>query len=486
MSIKHAIPRRSHTGPCPLSFAQERLWFLKQLEPDSPAYNQPRAIHLLGALNVSALKQSLDAIIARHEALRTTIVSLDGYPVQIIGPARSIELPLIDLSPTTDEDRQAKINRAILDITNRPFNLSQDLMLRAALFYLSKNDHLLLLVTYHIAADAWSMEVLYRELSVLYRIFLNGESSPLPELSIQYADYAVWQREWLQGEELDRQLSYWKKQLAGIPGVLNLPTDRPRSMMDSHRGGRQYFMLSKELSEQLKALSRKEGVTLFMTLLAGFKALLYQYTGQTDLVIGSPIAGRTRAETEGLIGFFVNTLVLRTDLSGNPSFRELLRRVREVCLGAYAHQELPYQKLVEALQPKRGTSRGSLARVFFAFQNVPRQPLTIPGLTVTPVRTDFGVAKAPLTLFMWEAEKCLAGSFNYAADLFNAATISRMMEYFQMLLNAVVADPERRLVDLPVLLEQSRSELLEAVHWATEQSWHFETDTAAGREQGEI
>ena len=223
-----------------------------------------------------------------------------------------------------------------------------------------------------------------------------------------------------------------------------------------------------------------------MTLLAAFKALLYQYTGQTDLVIGSPIAGRNRPEIEGLIGFFVNTLVLRSDLSGNPSFRELLKRVREVCLGAYAHQELPFQKLVEALHPKRNSSRGSLARVFFAFQNVPRQPLKIPGLTVTPVRTDVRRPTAALTLFMWEAEECLAGSLNYAADLFNAATIRRMMEHFQTLLNAVVADPERRLLDLPPFLEQSRSELFEAIHWSTEQSWHFETDATAEREQGEL
>jgi non-ribosomal peptide synthetase component F len=339
---------------------------------------------------------------------------------------------------------------------------------------------------HHIVSDGWSMGVLYRELSVLYDAFCEGKPSPLSGLSVQYADFAVWQREWLQGEVLDRQLSYWKKQLEGIPAVINLPTDRPRSVVASHRGARQSFVLSKDVTEQLKALSRKEGVTLYMTLLAAFKALLYQYTGQTDLVMGSPIAGRNRPELEGLIGFFVNTLVLRTDLSGNPSFRELLKRVREVCLGAYAHQELPYQKLVESLQPKRGTNRGSLAQVFFAFQNVPRQPLTIPGLTVTPVRTNLVDAKGALTLFMWEAEECLAGSLNYAADLFNAATISRMVEYFQTLLNAVVADPERRLFDLPVFLEQSRSELLEAVHWAAEQSWHFETDATAGHEQGEL
>jgi non-ribosomal peptide synthetase component F len=256
--------------------------------------------------------------------------------------------------------------------------------------------------------------------------------------------------------------------------------------VQSHQGARQSFVLSKDLTEQLKALSRKEGVTLFMTLLAGFKVLLFRYTGQDDLVIGSPIAGRNRPEIEGLIGFFVNTLVLRSDLSGNPSFRELLKRVREVCLGAYAHQELPYQKLVEALHPKRDTSRGSLAQVFFAFQNVRRAPLTIPGLTINPVRTDLENAKGALTLFMWDAEECLAGSFNYAADLFNAATISLMMEYFQMLLNSVVADPEQRLLDLLPLLEQSHSELLEAIHWATEQPWHFEADETAGHEQGEI
>jgi non-ribosomal peptide synthetase component F len=329
------------------------------------------------------------------------------------------------------------------------------------------------------------MGVLYRELWVLYEAFSRSQPSPLPELAIQYADYALWQREWLQGEVLDRQLSYWTKQLEGIPTVLNLPMDRPRSVVASHHAGWQSFVVSKDLTEQLKAISRKEGVTLFMMLLAAFKALLYQYTGQGDLVIGTPIAGRNRPEIDGLIGFFVNTLVLRSNLSGNPSFRELLRRVREVCLGAYAHQELPYQKLVESLHPKRGRSRGSLAQVFFAFQNVPRQPLTIPGLTVTPVRTDLGSANAALTLFMWQAEGCLAGSLNYAADLFNAATISRMVERFQTLLTAVVADPERRLLDLPLFLEESRSELLEAIHWAAEQSWHFETATV-GHEQGEI
>jgi hypothetical protein len=339
---------------------------------------------------------------------------------------------------------------------------------------------------HHIVSDGWSMGVLYRELSILYRAFLNGQPSPLAALPIQYADFAVWQRECLEAEVLDKQLSYWKKQLEGIPAVLNLPADRPRPLVQSYRGARQSFLLSKDLTEKLKALSRKERVTLYMTLLAALKALLYQYTGQTDLVIGSPIAGRNRPEIEGLVGFFVNTLVLRSDLSGNPSFRELLKRVREVCLGAYAHQELPFQKLVQALHPKRDTSHRSLVQVAFALQNVPRQPLELSGLVVTPVRTDLGSAQADLTLFVWEDEGCLAGSFNYAADLFNASTVSRMIEHFQTLLNAVVADPEQRLLHLPPFLAQSRSELLEAIHLATEQSWHFRSDATAGRERGEV
>jgi Condensation domain len=483
---KRSIPQRSSPGPWPVSFGQERLWFLRQLEPENSAYNQPKTIRLKGFLQIEALKAALNAIVDRHEVLRTTFLAVDGQPLQMVGNGSSVELPMIDLIGMSAGSREDALKDVILDITQRPFNLCQDLMLRTALVRLSSDEHVLILVMHHIASDGWSTGVLFREIATLYEAFSANRTSPLPDLPIQYADFAIWQREWLQGEVLDRLLSYWKKQLDGIPRVLNLPTDRPKSVLASHREARQSFVLSKDLTEQLRALSRKESVTLYMTLLAALKALLYKYTGQDDLVIGSPIAGRNRPEVEGLIGFFVNTLVLRSNLSGNPSFRELLSRVREVCLGAYAHQELPYQKLVEALQPKRGGSRGSLAQVFFAFQNVPRQPPKLPGLTVTPVSTSPGSAKVDLTLFMWEAEECLAGSLNYAADLFNAATISRMSEYFQTLLSAVVADPERPLVDMPPFIERSRSELIEAIHWATEQSWHFETDTAAGREQGEI
>jgi amino acid adenylation domain-containing protein len=485
LSTQLIVPVSRDKDP-PLSFSQQRLWFLDQYEPNSSLYNIPSALRLRGSLNVEALEQSLNEIIRRHEGLRTTFSMVDGEAVQVIAPLVGLSLGVVDLRDRPEGEREEEARRLVNEEAGRPFDLAHGPLFQIKLLRLGEDDHVLLLTMHHIVSDGWSMGVLHRELSMLYQAFVNGQPSPLADLPIQYADFAVWQRELLQGEVLDRQLSYWKKQLKGIPAVLNLPTDHPRPAVQSHRGARQSFVLSKDLTEQLKALSRKEGVTPYMTLLAAFNAMLYQYTGQTDLVVGSPIAGRNRPEIEGLIGFFVNTLVLRGDLSGNPSFRELLKRVREVCLGAYAHQELPFQKVVEALQPKRERSRGSLAQVFFAFQNVPRQQLTIPGLTVIPVRTDLGNAKGALTLFMWQAEECLAGSLNYAADLFNEATISRMMEHFQTLLNTVVADSERRLLDLPQLLEHSRSELLEAIHWATEQSWHFEADATAGHDQGEI
>ena len=470
----------------PLSFAQERLWFLDQYEPNSSVYNLPSALRLKGSLNVEALEQSLNEIVRRHEGLRTTFRAADGEPVQVIAPSLAVPLSVVDLRETAESEREEESRRFVGEQARRPFDLARGPLFRASLIRLGQDDQILVLTMHHIVSDGWSMGVLYRELSVLYAAFSRGKPSPLPELPIQYADFTAWQRDWLQGEVLERQISYWKKQLEGIPALLNLPTDHPRPAVQSHRGGRQSFVLSRELSRQLKDLSRKEGVTLFMTLLAAFQTLLHRYSGQEDVMVGSPIANRDREEIERLIGFFVNTLVLRTDLSNNPSFREVLKRVREVCLEAYAHQEVPFQKVVESLHPKRDSIRRSLGQVAFAFQNVPRQPLKLPGLTVTPVRTDLESAKIDLTLFMWETEEGLAGSLNYAADLFDAVTISRMMEHFQTLLSAVVGDPERRLLDLPRFLERSRSELLEAIHRATEQSWHFETDATAGREQGEL
>ena len=392
---------------------------------------------------------------------------------------------MIDLSDRASSgDEEAR--RYAAELARRPFDLSKGPLIRAALLRLGEEEHHFLLSMHHIVSDGWSMAIFFRELSVLYEAYSNQLKSPLPELPIQYADYAVWQRNWLKGEMLEAHRSYWKRQLQGLYATTSFPTDGPEPAVRRHRGKRAAFELSTVVTDGLKALSRRENTTLFITLLAAFQTLLYRYTGQKDIVVGSPIANRNRPEIEGLIGFFVNTLMFRSDLSGNPTFRELLKRVREVCLGAYAHQDLPYQKLVAIIHPQRDPNRGSLAQVVFAFQNVPRSQLRIPGLTITPIRTDLDIAKAPLTLFMWEANNCVAGSFNYDADLFNASSIGQLSEHFQALLTAVIADPEQRLVDLVPILEQSRFELLEAMHWAIEHSSHFESGATAEREQGEL
>jgi Condensation domain len=315
------------------------------------------------------------------------------------------------------------------------------------------------LVTHHIASDGWSSGILWQELATLYAAFSRGEPDPLPELPIQYADYAVWQRQWLQGKVLETQLSYWTKQLSDA-SVLELPTDRPRPAFQSYRGSRESSVFTMALTDQLQALSRKEGVTLFMTLLAAFQTLLHRYSRQEDIVVGSPIAGRTRSEVEGLIGFFVNMLVLRTTLSGNPSFRELMARVREVALGAYDHQDLPFETLVEKLNPNRDLSHSPLFQVMFAHQNVPMEPFELPGLTVSPVETNNDTAKFDLSLYTRDETHRLKASLEYNTDLFDAATIKRMMGHFEVLLEGIVTNPEQRLSELPLLTEAE-------IRWAT-------------------
>ena len=379
---------REEEEPYPLSFAQQRLWFLDQMEPDSPTYNVPTAMRINGSINVEALRKTLDALVVRHEVLRTTFASVDGSPVQVITESRSVELPVIDLREWPPAEREVEAQRLIVEHTRLPYNLSQDLMLRALLLRLDEQEHHLLLTMHHIASDGWSTGILYRELATLYEAFSTGKPSPLPELPIQYAAFAQWQREWLQGEVLESQLSYWKQQLGDNLPVLGLPTDRPRPAVQTYRGARQSLALPKTLSDSLQALSRQERSTMFMPLLAAFQALLHRYTGQEDIVVGSPVAGRSRVETEGLIGFFVNTLVLRTDLSGEPTFRDLLGRVREVALAAYDHWDLPFEKLVEELNPDRNLSYTPLFQVVFAFQNAPRSLARKPlaGFRATPSR----------------------------------------------------------------------------------------------------
>jgi non-ribosomal peptide synthetase component F len=430
----------SRDGALPLSFAQQQLWFLDQLEPHNSAYNIREAFRLTGPLNVPALEQSFNEIVRRHESLRTSFAAEGG-------------LDVVDLQEVPKAEREKESLRLATEQARRPFDLSQAPLLRSTLLRLNKEEHMLLLTLHHIVSDGWSTGVLFREL----------KPSPLPELPLQYADFALWQREWLQGEVLQSQLSYWKGQLEGIPPVLEMPTDRPRPAVQTFRGAKQSVELGKALTEALGELSRREGVTLFMTLLAAFQVLLCRYTGQEQIVVGSPIANRNRAEIEGLIGFFVNTLALRTDLSGEPSFRELLARVREVALGAYAHQDLPFERLVEELQVGRDLSRNPLFQVMFVLQNGPGEGLKLPELSLTPVELSGGTAKFDLTLSLTETERGLRGSLEYDTELFDSATIRRMLGHYQRLLEGMVVDADRSISALELLTEAEREQLL--VEW---------------------
>ena len=465
-------------GNLPLSFAQQRLWFLDQLVPNNPFYNVPAALRLTGSLNFSALQQTFNEIVRRHEALRTTLAVVSGQPVQRIAATFHLQINVVDLRNLPKESRQTEANRLTAEEAQRSFNLSKDLLLRVTLLQLDDAEYLLMLNMHHIVSDGWSIGVLIQELGALYTAFASEKPSPLPDLSIQYADFAKWQREWLQGEVLETQLGYWRQQLNGI-SMLNLPADRPRPAIQSYRGKRQFLQLPKQLSEALETLSQREGVTLFMTMLAAFKTLLYHYAQQEDIVVGSPIANRNRSEIEALIGFFVNSLVLRTDLSGNPTFRELLNRVKEVALGAYAHQDLPFEKLVEELHPDHALNQNPLFQVAFALQNAPGNQLELPELTLSPQQLDVGTARFDLEFHLWERSPNSSGSNQspsnklwvdsslgisgmviYSADLFDEPTITRMIGHFQTLLESIVTNPEERIANLQYLSAQERDHLL--------------------------
>jgi aspartate racemase len=458
----YPIQSVSRTKDFPLSFSQQRLWFLDQYEPGSSVYNIPSAVRLTGALDVSALEQSFQEIVNRHEALRTTFSMVEGEAVQVIAPSLKLALPVVDLGETPEAEREEEAQRLAKEEARRPFDLAQGPLVRATLISLAQEDHVLLLSLHHIVSDGWSMGVLYRELSVLYEAFSNGQPSPFADLPIQYADFGVWQRRWLQGEVLEGQLSYWREQLGDV-APLQLPSDRPRPALQSYRGARKTIELSKELTQGLKALSRSHDVTLYMTLLAAFQTLLYRYTGQEDIAVGSPIANRNRREIEELIGFFVNTLVLRSNLSGDPSFRELLGRVREVALGAYAHQDIPFEKLVEELHPERNLSYSPQFQVMFVLQNAPSTAWEFEGLTVRSFAVDSETAKFDLTLSLSERAEGLRGSVEYRTALFDDETISRMLGHLQVLLEGIVADPDRSISALPILTEPERHQLL--VEW---------------------
>ena len=411
------IPRRAQRGLAPLSFAQQRLWVLDQLEPESFAYNERSAVRLDGPLDIGALRSALSAIVERHEVLRTTYGLTDGgEPVQQIGAAVDIDLPVIDISEIAESQRDDAVQRIAAELRERSFDLRNDMPLRLALVKLGANSHVLVEVKHHIASDGWSSGIFSRELAAIYSALSQGRPNPLGELPVQYADYSLWQREWLQGEVLDKQLAYWKEQLKDIP-VLELPMDGRRDGSLNRAGAKQSVTLSKSLADRLKALSRQEGATLFMTLLTAFHVLLHRYTGQDDIAVGSPIAGRTRSETEGLIGFFVNTLVLRSKLSGNPTFKELLAQVRETALQAYEHQDVPFEKLVEELKPERDQNHTPFFQVMFALQNVPRGNLEMAGLQATPVEVASSGAKFDIFAAFIEREGEMMLRVEYSTEL---------------------------------------------------------------------
>jgi amino acid adenylation domain-containing protein len=499
-SIQRAIPEQINPQNIfPLSFAQQRLWFLYQLAPNNPFYNVPAAIRLTGKLNQSALERSFQEIVRRHAALRTRFTTVEGQPVQIVEPIVNVGANLANSSGFMAEEATSKPARTELSVVNlqtvavnerervtqqlataeaqRPFNLTTDSLLRVTLLQFSPTESVLLLTMHHIVADGWSLGVLIRELANCYTAFIEGRSPSLPPLPIQYTDFACWQRNWLQGEVLEKQLAYWRTQLQDLP-VLELPKDgfasrsglRSRPAVQTYRGATYPLQISPTLTQSLEVLSQESGVSLFMTLLAAFQTLLYRYTGQEDIAIGSPIANRHRSELEGLIGFFVNSLVMRSDLSGEPTFRELLKRVRNVTLEAYEHQDVPFEKLVEELDPDRDLSRNPLFQIAFALQNAPMQPLELPELRLEPAPLESGTTRFDLEVHLWEpahglrslwqSQEGLSGFISYSTDLFDRDRIGRFIGHFQTLLEGIVANPDDRLSNLPLLTPAERQQIL--------------------------
>ena len=450
----------SRSGTIPLSLNQQRLWFIHQIAGESTTYNEFFAVSIKGLLQISHLEQSLQKIIQRHEVLRTTFPVRDGYPIQAIAPTLTISLPVVNLQASPKVEQSALIQQLSEEV-QRPFDLVNGPLLRVALAQLEKESYVLLLCMHHIVYDGWSMGVFIQELSSLYKAICAGEPSSLPELPIQYADFAVWQRQWLSGEVLKTQLNYWQQQLHGAPSLLQLPTDRPRPSVQTYQGRTEIFALNRDLTQKLQTLSRKSGTTLFMTLLATFATLLYRYTGQSDILIGSPIANRNRSEIESLIGFFVNTLVLRTRFEDNPSFEKLLAQVRANTLKAYEHQDVRFEQVVEALQPPRSLAYSPLFQVMFVLQNTPMsEEFELPGVTLTQLDAKSTTAKFDLTLLITETDQGLVGSWEYNTDLFDGSTIKRMAAHFQNLLSAIVVNPVAAVGELPLLSAAERNQLL--------------------------
>lgn len=449
------------TNIAPLSFAQQRLWIIDQLEPGNPAYNISQAMHLTGTINIISLQQSLYEIVRRHEVLRSAFIIMDKEPVQIITSPKHLPLPVIDISPLSQVDQEREGRRLVDEQIQQPFDLTQPTLFRSILLRLNDKEHILVVVVHHIVADGLSIKILFQELLTLYNAFSLGQPSPLPDLPIQYKDFARWQRQWLQGEILERQLSYWRYKLGDNLPILDLPTDYLRPPTQTFRGASQILLLSGVLVEQLKSLSQQEHATLFMTIVAAFKVLLHRYTHQDDIVVGTPIAGRNRYEVSSLIGLFVNTLVLRTKMHGNPSFRELLKQVRQVCLEAYDHQDLPFEKLVKELQPERNLSHQPLFQVEISKQeSIADEALSFQQVTWKPLEVGRKDAKFDLLLHIQEQGQELRIELNYNTDLFEETTITRMQGHFQILLQAIASEPDQQIDDLPLLTNAERDHQL--------------------------
>ena len=442
-----AIPRRRERGPAPLSHSQQRMWFLQQWEPDSPTFNGVRAIRLLGRLDIEALVAGLRTVTARHESLRT-VVAGESDPRQVVLEEWSLEVPVLALDDSAPREREGKLQTLLRDLARQPFALDRDLMVRATIIKLGPEEHVLLIRMHHIAADAHSDRVLFAELSELYNAALAGRAARLPELPIQYSDFAVWQRERLQGARLQELVGYWKRQLDGAPALLRLPADLRRPPVQRHRGAHLALSLPRAVVEPLVTLARGEGVTFYISMLAVFAALLYRISGESDVVIGSPIANRNHLELQGLIGFFTNTLALRVRLDGNPSFRTLLSRSRETALGGYAHQDLPFEKVVEALAPKRDPSYNPLFQVNFRAQATERPALGLAGLRSDPIAVDIGFSRFDLALELELGEQALSGYFEYDEDLFTPATIAELVEDLEALLIGICTDCDAPLLEL--------------------------------------
>ncbi len=455
------VPR---DGELPLSFAQQRLWFIDQLQPGSAAYNIPFALRVRGPLDAAALERALGELVRRHEALRTTFASTGGRAVQVIHPAGAFTLPRLDLAGRPEAEREAELRRRVDADEATPFDLSAGPLLRALLVRLADEEHALLVNMHHIVADAWSVDVMVSEVAELYGAFREGRPSPLPELPVQYADFAAWQRAWLTGGVLDAQLGWWRERLAGAPPLLALPADRPRPRLAGPGGSRTPLEIPRDTADALRALARREGATLYMTLMAGWQALLGRHAGQTDVVVGMPVAGRNRAETERLIGFFVNTLVIRTDLADDPDARALVRRVRGTTLGAHQHQDVPFERLVEELGVERSLDHTPLFQVVFNLRNSEGGGARLAGAELEGIEGSGGAAKFDLTLTVADDGRDLAGSLGFRTDLFDAATMERLVAHFLRLLRGMTESPEVPLSTLPILDAAERRQVLEGLN----------------------